>query len=553
MKFFCFVFLAFFFPPLILSSQAVFEAFTFKKGPEINDFKSFKAAEYLGSVGTEYFIIRAKYSVSFPMYRIRLEKIDESNNLIDFIDLDIKGVKQTKQRCAYHSGFLFGNSIILVYHTLEEPFSIYYQAFDLQLKEISETQLINPIESKSKFLLESRVRVITKKSEDASKLLVFYLLSQGKYYKIGEEVQNESGFCVMNDKLEKLNEKTIGYPIEPVEFISKNSYQKPGFGASIEIDNEGTVYMLALKYGEKEQDADSSNGNGFGMEYNILNFSPGNEEINELPISGNDSFIKEALLKILPSGNLFFTYKHNDNKAIPTVYKLSYFLINTTSNSIEKEEVITISSEEILKYKSERSRNDAKKSEAKGLGYAFTAFEFNDFISTTSGSYLVLEKQHAQMEPTTGNDVVDIPTNYIYSADDMMVIVLNDRYEKTSVEIIPKNQYSKTSWEYLSYTAFEYKDGIVFLLNDNTKNEAFELNEKTHQWKEDMKGTGELAGYFIDSSGNLKRYSLYKSSSNDFIDITMSRGMNSILDSDLVFFGKSKNQVRFIRMTINKE
>lgn len=544
------VILTFSFLPFCLISQDIAEAFTFAEGPEINDFKPYNAAEYLGSVGKESFVLRSRTNTSFPMLRIRLEKLDESNNLIEFVDLDINEVKLSNERCFYHSGLLFGNYIILIYRTAEAPFSIYYQAFDLQLKEVAHNQLIETIETNSGTLslIDSRIRVITKKSEDASKLLVFYFIDHGRsLLGPGKDPRNNSGFCVINEKLEKLQERTIGYPFRPLLEHWRNSYTEPGFGINTEIDNQGTVHMFTLTYVKEEQETDS--GEGRKLEHNIVSFKVGKEEINKIRIPDYDLIILDALLKILPSGDLFCAYKRPSYDEIPTVYRIQYFLINTSTNTLEKEEVITLSSEEILKYESEKSRTAAKKLEAKGNGYAFTSLDFRDFICTSNGNYLVLEELSANFSATSNEP--DIASNYIYSADDIMVIVFNDQFEKTSVQIIPKDQYSKKGWDYLSYTALDYKDGIVFLLNDNIENEEFDINEKTHQWKENMKGKGELAGYFIDSSGNLKRYSLYKSSEEDFVDIKMS-GADNIQDSNVICLGKSKKGAKFFRFSLDR-
>lgn len=241
------------------------------------------------------------------------------------------------------------------------------------------------------------------------------------------------------------------------------------------VADDGTVFMIGVKYAEKREARDLKKDGKAAYEYHLLVFNGDGSPVEDHAMVVGDKFFQDLSLNIGSEGDILCggLYGNKGSFAISGTFflrldRITKVIVHSSYKEFEKDFITA--------YMTEKEEAKAtRKAERKGEELELSNYELRDIIRRTDGGVVMVAEQYrfyiTSVTTMDANGRTSTRTIYNYEYNDIIVVNVDPNGNIAWAAKVPKRQHSTNDGgRYSSYALLVKEDHIHLLFNDNGKN-----------------------------------------------------------------------------------
>ena len=432
---------------------------------------------------------------------------------------------------------VFGDKILVFTTFLDKKnktTSVYLRTFnEADMKPIGRLKKLSTMDVESKRNTgANKVRT----SPGASAVLVAQVLPYDK------EANEKFDLKVFDADMNPLWEQSVTLPYPDKEFTVEN----------IRVADDGSVFMIGMKYAEKREAKELKKDGKATYEYHLLVFHGDGAPMEDHKIAMPDKFFQDLSLNIGSEGDILCGgfYGSKGSFAISGTF---FLRLDRNTKEIVHSSFKEFERDFITAYMTEKEEAKAtKKADKKGEDLELPNYELRDIVRRDDGGVVMVAEQYryyvTQHCSTDANGRTTCTYVHHYVYNDIIVVNVDPSGNIAWAAKVPKRQHSTNDGgRYSSYALVVKNDHIYLMFNDSGKNLMLLPGDKVEPFKygKDMLIT--LAT--INADGKVFREALLPQDKRDAI--TRPKAGVQIGDDRLFIYANWKKTHRFGTVVYN--
>ena len=341
------------------------------------------------------------------------------------------------------------------------------------------------------------------------------------------------GFYVFGKDLELISDKLVKMPYT----------EKKMNNIDYSIDSKGNSYALTTVYDDNSTKVKKKGSEEANYHIEILKVNLGSDEVNIIPLTVKDKFIRTIWLYESPQKYMVCAGFYNNGDNYGDANGIFYFKLDKNDN-IADVTSHEFSSEILNQYVSERTKKkNAKKDEEDQS--EFSNLVLRNVNVQTDGSIVIVGEQYYYISYTTKNG-----TYYKYYYNDILIAKIDKSGALSWMKKLPKRQFGSKGQGGMGFKYFGGEKCHYLVYLDNVKN----LNlpeDKIPVVHSDGAG-GYLTAYKInDENGEVEKKSLFdlkEYKGMEFFQFTVRRIVDLSDNTFAIEFYKKDKQDVFVKV-----